>query len=449
MNVIGMQEPVIFTSQPQLKNELHPETEYMYEFIKKVCEDIGPGCPGSPQEKERGMFIKAEMEKICDTVEIEEYKFAPKAYTGWFKLGAILATIGFILFYLSLLPLNPLLFASFCLIISIFIFFMLLLEFILEKEFVDIFYPKATSFNVIGKILPKNKASNSDSASSVNGENSKQKLLIFGGHHDSAFQFTWLRYLGFGYYLAEGVMIIGVLVYIVGSTIWFFSLLVGNPADWVKFILMIFSVTILPLAFISGVFFNGTSKNGGQVPGACDNLSAVAESLAVGKYLKEHPELIPPNTEIRLMSCGSEEAGDRGSKRYVKRHLAELKQKETYVLMYETLYNPKNLIIFSGDRNGTLHNNRDFVQLVDSARRSVNVPGKIKNFTFGGGGTDAQPFTENGIKATCIFGMAVPQDMIHFYHTFRDNPSALNKEILSNALKISLALVDKIRNNEK
>jgi hypothetical protein len=422
------------------KNELHPETDYMYNFIKKVCEEIGPGCPGSPEEKARGMFIKSEMEKICDTVEVEEFKLAPGGYLGWFKLGVVLSILGIIFFYLSLTAINPILFAAVSFLISIYIFLMLLFEFILGKEFVDIFYPKAKSINVIGNIVPKN---------SGNNDSTPKRLMIFGGHHDSALQFTWLQYLHFGYYIMEGVLIISVLVYIIGSTLWFFSLLMADPAIFAKSILILTSFTLLPVASVAGLFFLGSNKNGGQVPGACDNLSAIAVSLAVGKVMKEHPELIPPNTEIRLLSCGSEEAGSRGSGNYVKRHLSELKQKDTMVLMYETLYNPENLIIFSGDRNGTLHHNREFVELVESARRSVNVPGRIKNFTFGGGGTDAIPFSEKKIKATCIFGMAVPQDMVHFYHTVKDNPNALNKDILSNALKISLELVNKVKKNEK
>ena len=80
---------------------------------------------------------------------------------------------------------------------------------------------------------------------------------------------------------------------------------------------------IIP-AIIFAMFFTRGGKDGGTVPGAADNLSASALSVAMCRFLVKNPSCIPDDTEIRFISFGSEEAGLRGSRRYVERHLDEL-----------------------------------------------------------------------------------------------------------------------------
>ncbi|MHA1341494.1 MAG: M28 family peptidase [Promethearchaeota archaeon] len=98
--------------------------------------------------------------------------------------------------------------------------------------------------------------------------------------------------------------------------------------------------SLFPLGFIFAFFFTGTYKNGGTVPGATDNLTSVAISIALGRIIRKHPELIPKNTEIRVISFGSEEAAVRGSTNYVKTHLNELKKNDLMVLNFESICDP-------------------------------------------------------------------------------------------------------------
>jgi aminopeptidase YwaD len=79
------------------------------------------------------------------------------------------------------------------------------------------------------------------------------------------------------------------------------------------------------------------------VPGAADNLSACATVLATCRFLLENPAFIPQDTEIRFISFGSEEAGLRGSRRYVERHLDELKHLDVRVLNYEVIAIPRSV----------------------------------------------------------------------------------------------------------
>jgi Zn-dependent M28 family amino/carboxypeptidase len=71
---------------------------------------------------------------------------------------------------------------------------------------------------------------------------------------------------------------------------------------------------------VFAMFFNMGRRNGGTVPGAADNLAASALAVAMCRFLVKNPSYIPDDTEIRFVSFGSEEAGVRGSRRYVERH---------------------------------------------------------------------------------------------------------------------------------
>lgn len=407
--------------------------QYMYEFIKKVCVEVGPGAPATPQEKARGEIVKNEMKTFCDKVEEEEFILAPDAFLGWFKLGCSLICVGYVLFHLSLFPIAPVWFAFGSMVIAFWLLLMLVFEFILYSEFIDFLYPRKKSSNIVGSIY-------SDTLKKGSNVEEPKKIIIFSGHHDSAYEFRWLYMTKFGYYIAEAILLLAVISYFAFSVIWFAGLLTGYEMVTVRNILWGMSVTVAPIGTIIGFLFLGSKKNGGDVPGAIDNLSGVAVSLTVGKILKENPNLIPKDTEIRIISFGSEEAGVRGSKAYVKKHLKELKKKETYVINHDTLYCPE-ISIFINDRNATVKNDKEFVGLVEQAAINADVPFMLEAFKFGGGGTDIIPFSENKIPGVCLYAMKVPEDMIKFYHQRYDNYDIVNKETLINAVKINLEAV--------
>ncbi len=404
------------------------DARYAHDFIKAVCTDIGPGCPCSPQERKRAMKVKEEMEKSVGSVQVEDFKCAPDTYLGWFKLGALCAAVAMVFFYVSLYsPVDAILYSAIAFAVSVFILLMLAFEFLLSLEFIDFLFPKKTSCNVVGKIGPP-----------AGGQ--PKRIIVFGGHHDSAKQFIWLQYLKRGYYAVEAVLMIGVLLLAASLGIWFFTLLAGVRLDWIVSFLQVMSYTVVPLVIVFAVFFTESGKNGGKVPGASDNLAAVSIVLAIGRILKRHPELVPADTEIRLVSFGCEEAGERGSTAYAKGHLAELRSADAFVLNFESICRPQ-MTVFTSDRNGLVRNDPGIVAAVADAAKVAGVPHEVKPFFFGGGGTDALPFSAMGIKATSLFSMKVPDQMIEFYHQTHDNYDKVPVEALSNALKIAVAFL--------
>ena len=404
---------------------LDEDVDYAYDFIKDVCINIGPGCPCSPQEIARGMKAKEELEKTVDDVHVEEFKCAPHAFLKWLQPAVILAVIAIAFFYFSLYLGNQLLFITIAVVIAYAIILVTIFQFVLTKEVVDFMFPKKTSINVAGKLGPPD------------GEQPK-RIIIFSGHHDSALQFRWFQYLREGYVVAVATMLITVILLTTFLTIQFVMVLASIQADWILWLLHITTWILMPVTFVVAWFFSDSGKNGGTVPGAIDNLSAVSVVLALGRIVKRNPELIPAGTEIRFVSFGCEEAGERGSVSYVRSHLDELHEKDAVCFNFESLYNP-HLVILTSDCNGLVKNDPATVASVVDAAKAANIPYKVEGFIFGGGGSDAMKFSEHHIKAVTLFGMHVPRDAAKFYHQTRDNIDVVNKEALKNAIKVAVA----------
>lgn len=73
---------------------------YMYEFIEKVCNDIGPRESGTEQEILAGNLIEEELKKFCDEVHQEEYISSPHTFLGGIRYGAFLVLMSIILYWL-------------------------------------------------------------------------------------------------------------------------------------------------------------------------------------------------------------------------------------------------------------------------------------------------------------------------------------------------------------
>jgi len=215
------------------------------------------------------------------------------------------------------------------------------------------------------------------------------------------------------------------------------GLILGNQSvlqlGTVGWVLLIFPT--LP-AIIYVTFLTRGWKNGGIVPGAADNLSACATVVAACRFLVENPSSIPDETEIRFITFGSEEAGLRGSRRYVKRHLEELQRLDTWVLNYEMVAYPE-VSILTTDVNGTLKNSPEMVKSVVEAAQRAGVPYKMGAAVIGAVG-DSAPFTRAGLKALTTQLFKIPQQQFAWYHQDRDTPEVLSFEPFMNALRLTL-----------
>lgn len=388
------------------------DAQYVYDVIKRICLEVGPGIACSPQERARATIIEQELAKTvgAGNVHVEEFTCAPHAFLGWFKGGSLLGALalGLHFYATTLTGLAALLVSLLAFVVGSLILVIATVEFVYCRELIDFLLPQRKSLNVVATIKPRG-----------NGE--PKKLLLFAGHHDSAYQFTWARYLKYGYYATVAILLWGVVAISTRTGLYFLGLALGLPG-WVSVGAigpLSLAMPIVP-SLLLAFFFLGTGKGGGQVPGAADNLSGCMLSVAVGRILLRHPELIPADTEIRLLSFGSEEAGMRGARRYVERHLEELKAKDAMLFNIETVADT-TVNIMASDSNGMCKNSPVMVQSVVDAAKQAGVKYRVRPMPFGAAGSDAYPFSEAGLKAVCVLPLRYPQQIIQFYHQPSDN----------------------------
>jgi hypothetical protein len=404
---------------------------YAYDIVKTICTEVGPGLPGSFQERERAAIIRHELESHLDAgnVVVEEFSVAPWAFVGAYPISGLCTLIAALL-NISMgrfAGVSPWLTAIAALAFSILSPLQFVLEFVLGRELVDPFLKKRQSVNVAGTLRKP-------------GTKKVKRLLILSGHHDSAPENTWLGVAGYGFFFLTATFFIGFIVMLAMSIIQLTGVITGN-AGMIRSGTLGWAMLAYPIvpSIIFALFFNRGRKNGGTVPGAVDNLAASALAVAICRFLVTNPSYIPDDTEIRFVSFGSEEAGLRGSRRYVERHLDELKRLDARLLNFEMVAHPE-IAILTSDAAGTVKNSPEMVKSVVAAAERAGVPYKVQA-AYLGIGTDAASFSQAGLKATTLLPFKTPQQMVAFYHQKRDGPEVLTMEPLLNVLKLAFEWV--------
>jgi hypothetical protein len=406
------------------------DARYAYDIVKTICTEVGPGLPGSPQERARAAMIEKELASHlgAGNVAVEEFTFAPSAFLRSSPIIALFTLIAALLNISvgHLTGVSSWLAAIAALALSIISPLLFICEGFFGFELTDPLFKKKQSINVVGTLRKP-------------GTKDVRRLLILSGHHDSAAENTWLRFLGYGFYFLAGTWFLGFITLLVMSTIQLAGLVAGN-ADIVRFGTLGWVLLVYPIApcILFALFLSRGWKDGGIVPGAADNLSGSALVVAMCRFLVKNPGYLPDDTEIRFVSFGSEEAGCRGSRRYVARHLDELKRLDTRLLNYETIAHPEPMVLTS-ETNGTVKNSPEMVESVVAAAERAGVPYKLQSATLGTG-SDAGPFSRAGLKATTLVGFRMKQQ-VAFYHQKWDTPEVLTMEPLLNVLKLTFEWV--------
>ena len=421
----------------QMNIEISKEdSDYMYSLVQRIVDEIGPRMPCSSQEAEGADIIKKELEKTCDDVVLEAFECHPKAFLGWIKLIVIMVPFSMILYLLMQLTSE----ITWLIMIPIISFILVLLpilimweEFFNYKEFIDIFFRRRSSQNVVGKFKPKGEIKN---------------IILFSSHIDSALQFNLLKWLKWGFIpLAFGAIII-MLIWLILSTMTLVFTIIGfSGIRHVFFLAVVWLLIIGSPCFISLFFFVPLGEKGNVVPGAVDNLSSCSVIVGLGRYIKNHRDIIPENTEIRLISFGSEESGLRGSYRYVAAHLEELKKFDAMVFNMDGLETPDKFLVIEYEPTTRTKHSEEVVQKILKAAEMSDI--KAKKFGAGklektvgklSGGSDAAAFSKSNIKAAFL-NSADWKTRSSYYHQSTDTPDKIRKGTLENALRICITFI--------
>ncbi len=124
------------------------DAQYALDLVKRICAEIGPGLPGSPQERERAEMIKKALESHVgpENVNIEEFTFAPDALLSTYP-GA-LCMFAAVLLNVSagrLTGVSAWITSIAALVFSLITPLSFVLEFLLSLEVTDLFFAKKSS----------------------------------------------------------------------------------------------------------------------------------------------------------------------------------------------------------------------------------------------------------------------------------------------------------------
>jgi hypothetical protein len=395
--------------------------DYMFSLIKKVIDEIGPRPPCSEAEKKLGRLLAEEWKPICDRVDVEPFTCSPTAPLGSLYIMVLCYFVAVILYWYF----PPLALAMASVACSI-----LLLEILWLREFIDFLFPRKQGENVIGTMRPKGQPT---------------QRVVVSGHMDSAYEWNLLLYL-------KSASILVVVVGILAALAAFGGCLVKTIAYFNGFsdatALTGVGIALIALTPVMGLFLVFTSWR--PVPGAFDNLSAVSVVAGLGQYIgeaKRSEVWFPETTEVVLLATSSEEAGHRGAKRYVTKHLAELKTIPTYGLFLEMIKDEKNLAVWKGESSTGARHDPELVKMAQEVATSHSWPifvGQMPVLLT----TDADSFSLNGVSAICLTSCDHSK-LDPTYHTRYDTHEHVRPESLSVVLQLVIDMIQRIDRSEK
>src|SRR3990172_4466819 len=75
------------------------DAQYAFDIVKAICTEVGPGLPGTSQERERAEMIKKELESHlgAGNVAVEEFTVAPWAFLSAYPISALFMLIAALL----------------------------------------------------------------------------------------------------------------------------------------------------------------------------------------------------------------------------------------------------------------------------------------------------------------------------------------------------------------
>lgn len=392
--------------------------KYMVDEITHICTKIEKRDPGSKGEKQACEYMADVLKNDCgcDYANVEPFKENPDSFYGWLYITmtcVILAAVSF--FFIPLL--SVILVAA-----GLFTVFM---QFGIYKKFIDPLFKEKTGHNVTA--IKKCK-----------GETKRR--IIFNGHPDAAYE--WPVNYALGGIGFEGHAIIcgvGAIYYVIISIIYMVQhgAVSFGAADISEPIVKAGLAGLVFIPFFIGLYFMSNKKV--IVDGANDNLSGCYMGIAILKALKDEGIELE-NTEIGVVLTGSEEAGLRGAKAWCEQHKGEFDDVPTFVYSYDTIHDPKFLMVNYRDLNGAVKADKEVSDLYMEAAEEIGIPCQKGWVPPLGGATDSAAFAQAGFRSTGITGLN--HNLEPYYHTRRDTYDNMNEEGLANCYAASVKVLE-------
>jgi drug/metabolite transporter superfamily protein YnfA len=382
----------------------------MYNLIDKVMKTIGPRESCSDQEKRLGRMFADEVADCCDRVESETFTCSPTAFVGFFPFLVIMYIAAVVLFFF-VPPIS-------CLI-AVVAFVVIIAEVVRYKELIDPIWPKRDGENVLGFIEPCKDAT---------------RRVYVSGHLDSAYEFKiWYWFKG----ASAAVMGAGAFVLVL---LFGFSLAasiakpVGLPSSTVYWAFGFILVGLTPLI---GLFWFFHTDD--VVPGAMDDMAAVAVLAGLGRYFKEArvtEGFYPETTEVVLLALSSEEAGLRGAKRFAASHKGDALP--ACGIFLDGIYDEDFFTVFEKELWPGAVMDPEMVTIAKDAAKEMGVKLEVGNLPLGA--TDASAFALAGIPAASLC-LSETKRLVPHYHTRLDTIDNIKPHSLAVALQATIEML--------
>ena len=408
------------------KQVIRENVDYTVKEITNVIKKYGPRESGSENCYAAQKHMKKELDTFCDETHFEEYKMAPKAFlmfTKWVSALVIVAVVvGAILTFTSVFQgfFYAQIIVAVCAAVALFVTVM---EFLLYKQFCDVFHKKFTGRNLVATRKPTGEV---------------KRRIVISGHCDAAYEWRHIYYTkGTGMtILMAGSIVTGIASFVIAivSILLQATHVQGAFADFMinySYYFHFFTLLNMITLFLF-VDFKTIS------PGANDNLTGTYAAVCALRMLEEAGVNFE-HTEVCAMITDGEEAGLRGAKAFAKAHHDEYTgDVETAVLCVDTLTDLEYLNVYNRDLSSTVKNDPEFSELVmESAKEAGHNDLKMASVFFGA--SDAAAMTQGGITATCLAAMdPTPAD---YYHNRRDSFDRLNPKAIEIGYEIVLSTI--------
>ncbi|GAC1434859.1 MAG: hypothetical protein NVSMB51_03090 [Solirubrobacteraceae bacterium] len=173
------------------------------------------------------------------------------------------------------------------------------------------------------------------------------------------------------------------------------------------------------------------------VPGANDNLTAVAALLELARGLAAEPV---DGLRVLLVSCGSEESLQGGMREFARRHFKDLPRERTWFLNLESIGSPR-LVMLEGEGPLVMedYSVREFRDLV--ARCADRAEITLRRGMRSRASTDAVIASRAGYPTATLCSMDRYKALSN-YHRMSDTPENVDYETVVAAVRVSRAVIE-------
>ena len=171
------------------------------------------------------------------------------------------------------------------------------------------------------------------------------------------------------------------------------------------------------------------------VPGANDNLTAVAVLLELARLLREQPV---EGVRVLLVSTGSEESFMEGMRGWVRRHGPSLDRERTRVIVLETLGSPELILLEGEGMIWMTEYDLEVRDFIAAAAQDAGAP--LRRGLRLGFATDALSALRAGFR-TATLASCDEYKMPANYHSQRDIPRNVDFGTVGSAVRVAEAVI--------